>query len=85
MSEGRKDARVGITSIASWYVFAQRVQAGRIPFDYVEPSWPMLNPMLGTDAFVQSKQLWGDLPLQYPEFADALRAAIKKMEQTWPV
>jgi len=29
----------GITSIASWYVFSQHVAAGKIDFDYIEPSW----------------------------------------------
>ncbi|KJZ20529.1 mannitol dehydrogenase family protein [Loktanella sp. S4079] len=75
----------GIRSIASWYVFAQHVAAGRIPFDYLEPSWEGLKAMLGTDEFVTSQQLWGDLPTAYPAFADTLRAAIKDMEQSWPV
>ncbi len=77
--------RHGIRSIASWYVFAQHVRAGKIAFDYAEPSWPMLEAMLQPDAFIHSKQLWGDLPAHYPEFADALRAAIKEMEQSWPI
>lgn len=75
----------GITSIASWHCFAQHVAAGKIPFDYLEPSWAQLSQLLGTDAFVTSPQLWGDLPTTYPAFADALRAAIKQMELTWPV
>lgn len=75
----------GIRSIASWYVFAQHVQAGKIAFDYVEPSWQNLQAMLGSDDFIYSKQLWGELPTQYPKFADALRTAIKNMEQSWPV
>ena len=77
--------KAGITSIASWYVFAQHVQAGRIPFDYVEPSWAQLSALLGTDDFITSQQLWGDIPAKHPEFADALRAAITQMEQTWPI
>jgi D-arabinitol 4-dehydrogenase len=77
--------RHGITSIASWHTFARHVAAGKIPFEYLEPSWPQLNARLGTDAFVTSQQLWGDLPTQYPEFADALRGAIKEMEETWPI
>ena len=75
----------GILSIASWYVFALHVQAGKIAFEYIEPSWQSLQIMLGSDDFIYSKQLWGDLPTQYPEFADALRTAIKSMEQSWPV
>lgn len=78
----------GIRSIASWYVFAQHVAAGRIPFDYLEPSWDQLKPMLtpeGREDFVTSRQLWGDLPETYPDFADALRAGLKEMETKWPV
>ena len=75
----------GIASIASWYVFSRHVQAGRIPFDYAEPNWTALEALLGTDAFVTSEQLWGDIPAEYPDFADALRAAIAQMEQSWPI
>lgn len=75
----------GIASIASWYVFAKHVQAGRISFEYNEPSWPILNALLGSDDFIHSKQLWGDIPTKYPKFNDALRNAIKQMEQTWPL
>lgn len=75
----------GITSIASWYVFSQHVAAGKIDFDYIEPSWDALTALLGTDDFIHSKPLWGDLPAQHPAFADALRAAITQMEQTWPI
>lgn len=76
---------VGITSIASWHSFGLHVAAGKIPFDYLEPSWAQLSQLLGTDAFVTSPQLWGDLPTTYPAFATALRDAINKMELTWPV
>ena len=74
-----------IRSIASWYVFALHVQAGKIPFKYVEPSWNDLTAMLGTDAFITSRQLWGDLPETYPEFAETLRLEISELEQKWPV
>jgi len=74
-----------IRSIASWYVFAQHVAAGNIPFKYVEPSWDDLSAMLGTDAFITSAQLWGDLPHTYPAFAETLRAEISELETKWPV
>lgn len=74
-----------IRSIASWYVFARHVAAGKIPFDYVEPSWDDLTAMLGQDTFITSARLWGDLPHTYPAFADAMRAAISEMEALWPV
>lgn len=74
-----------IRSIASWYVFATHVDAGKVDFDYVEPSWKDLKALLGTDAFVTNQQLWGDLPSTYPEFADCLRHEIKEMETKWPI
>ncbi|MFK7752501.1 MAG: mannitol dehydrogenase family protein [Sedimentitalea sp.] len=74
-----------IRSIASWYVFARHVAAGKIPFKYVEPSWNDLSAMLGSDAFVTSRQLWGDLPETHPEFAKTLRREITEMESKWPV
>ena len=75
----------GITSIASWHCFAQHVAAGHVPFEYNEPSWAELAVLIGTDDFVTSKQLWGDLPTTYPAFADAVRDEIKRMELKWPV
>ena len=74
-----------IRSIASWHQFARHVQAGKIPFDYVEPSWDDLNEMIGTEAFVTSRRLWGDLPQTYPDFAETLRHEITEMELKWPV
>ena len=74
-----------IKSIASWYVFANHAAAGKIPFKYVEPSWDDLQAMLGNDSFVTSRQLWGDLPETYPEFAANLRQQITELEAKWPV
>lgn len=74
-----------IRSIASWYVFAKHADAGQTQFKYLEPNWTELQAMLGTDAFVTSPQLWGDLPKNHPEFADTLRQEIKEMESKWPV
>lgn len=74
-----------IRSIASWYVFACHVAAGKIPFDYIEPSWIDLQALLLSDAFVTSNQLWGDLPQTYPKFAEILRLEISELEQKWPV
>ncbi|MCO4848610.1 MAG: mannitol dehydrogenase family protein [Yoonia sp.] len=74
-----------IRSIASWYVFARHVAAGKIPFKYVEPSWADLEAMFGNDSFVTSRQLWGDLPEIYPEFAATLRREITELEAKWPV
>lgn len=74
-----------IRSIASWYVFARHVDAGNIPFNYVEPAWDDLKALLGTDAFVTNRQLWGDLPSTYPEFAETMKREIVEMESKWPV
>lgn len=74
-----------IRSIASWHTFARHVDAGNITFDYVEPNWDELKALLGTDAFITNRQLWGDLPASYPEFADTLRQEIKHMESKWLV
>ncbi|MEO0402841.1 MAG: mannitol dehydrogenase family protein [Pseudomonadota bacterium] len=74
-----------IHSIAGWYVFARHVAAGKIPFIYVEPSWDDLTAMLGNDSFITSRQLWGDLPETYPEFAATLRRKIAELEAKWPV
>lgn len=74
-----------IRSIASWYVFALHVDAGKIPFKYIEPGWNDLKAMLGTAAFITDRQLWGDLPATYPEFAETLQREIVEMESKWPV
>lgn len=74
-----------IRGIASWHQFACHVAAGKIAFKYVEPSWSLLKQMLSTEAFITSRQLWGDLTETYPEFADTLRQEITEMEAKWPV
>ena len=74
-----------IRSIASWHVFAVHVDKGNIGFDYVEPSWKELSALLGTDAFLTNRQLWGDLPELYPEFPKTLQQEIVDMESKWPV
>jgi mannitol-1-phosphate/altronate dehydrogenase len=74
-----------IKSIASWHQFAQHVNAGKIDFEYIEPSWNELRAMLGKDDFLTSRQLWGDLPETYPAFVENLRRELSEMEQKWPV
>lgn len=80
--------QAGYVSIASWYVFAKHVAAGRMDISYLEPSWDVLRGMLGPtalDEFCTSELLWADLPTRFPDFPRALRAAIEEMEKTWPV
>ncbi len=74
-----------IRSIASWYVFALHVDKGNIGFEYVEPGWSELQAMLRTEEFLTNKQLWGELPTLYPEFAETLQREIVDMESKWPV
>ena len=74
-----------IQSIASWYVFARHVQAGKIPFEYIEPGWQELASMLGNDSFLTSTQLWGTIPQDYPKFIEMLQCAITEWEEKWPV
>ena len=77
--------KYAIDSIASWYVFARHVQAGKIAFDYIEPSWRELDAMLGNETFLTSEQLWGMIPQDYPEFIEMLQCAITEWEEKWPV
>ena len=74
-----------IRSIASWHQFARHYAAGHIPFDYNEPDWATLKPMLGTEAFITSQKLWGSIPDTYPIFSEILRKEIAEMELKWPV
>jgi mannitol-1-phosphate/altronate dehydrogenase len=74
-----------IRSIASWYDFARHVAAGKIPFEYVEPSWDDLLILLGSEAFLTNRQLWGELPETYPEFVGILRREIAELELKCPV
>lgn len=77
--------RHAILSIASWYIFACHVKAGRIPFDYIEPSWDALDAMLGNETFFTSEQLWGSIPQDYPEFVTMLKQSIAELGEKWPV
>lgn len=73
----------GFDCVASWYVYARRFAAGTMPIHYHEPYWHKLEPLLAPGAeekFARSKQLWGDLPEEYPEFIDNLILAIKRMD-----
>jgi D-arabinitol 4-dehydrogenase len=78
----------GLQGIASWYVFMCKVKAGQIDFDYVEPKWALLEPLIdgpNVTAFIESSDLWGNLPHQFPEFKKHLIQAIKLMLERFPV
>ena len=77
----------GLTSVASWYVFARRIASGALALDYAEPNWASLAPLLADGAqndFATSRMLWADLPTRYPEFSQSLLTHIEEMESTWP-
>ncbi len=74
---------LAITSVASWYVFLRRLEAGRLRFDYVDPKLPMIRPLLGKgreEEFARLAGLWGDTARQHPEFVRELCARIAELE-----
>lgn len=76
-----------IDSIASWYVYARRFKSGAATVPYHEPFWDQLSVMLdiGNEfEFATSEQLWGELPISFPQFTKDLLSAIKKLEKLWP-
>lgn len=78
----------GLRGVASWYVFARHIAAGKLNLNYVEPGWKLLEPMLSEERrteFATSELLWADLPVRFPEFSPALIAEIMEMEKSWPV
>ena len=72
-----------ITSVASWYVFLRRLEAGRLRFDYVDPKLPMVRPLLGKgreEEFARLTGLWGDTARRHPEFVRELCARIAELD-----
>lgn len=77
-----------ITCVASWYVYARRFANGQMPVRYHEPYWAQLKPLLEPgreEVFARTKQLWANLPDDYPQFVSALVSAIHEVELKWPV
>ena len=75
--------RSAITSVASWYVFLRRLEAGRLRFDYVDPKLPMIRPLLGKgreEEFARLTGLWGDTARRYPQFVRELCARISELD-----
>ncbi len=80
--------KYGYDSIASWYIYARRFAAGTMPIPYHEPYWDDLEPLLASsqeENFAKNPKLWDDLAQTYPEFVAGIVAAIKEMEQSWPI
>ena len=75
-----------IEGIASWYVFMCWVDAGRFSFEYMEPKWNEIKPLLSsTSDFVNDVTLWGDIPAMYAEFPILLEQSIEAMKIRIPV
>lgn len=77
-----------IRSIASWYVFANKIYNGDFAFKYVEPYSEELKALLGPknlDLFTTSKTLWDDVPEKYELFSSLLRQEIESLEKRWPL
>jgi D-arabinitol 4-dehydrogenase len=78
----------GLKGIAAWYVFMCKVIAKEIDFQYVEPRWDYLETLVnGKDAskFVACQDLWGQVPVEFPEFKQQLTEAINAMFERFPV
>ena len=76
-----------LKSVASWYVFLRRLEAGRLEFDYVDPKLPMIRPLLagGREAeFAGLKALWGDTASRHPAFVDEICRRISELEAEFP-
>ena len=72
-----------ITSVASWYVFLRRLEAGHLRFDYVDPGLPMIRPLLTPgreEEFARLTGLWGDTARRHPEFVREVCARISELE-----
>ncbi len=78
----------GYKSIASWYVFSRRIALGQLSLTYHEPNWNFLLPLLERgqeENFARAQRLWGELPVNHPEFVKGLVTAIIETEEQWPV
>ena len=79
--------RRALTSVASWYVFLRRLEAGRLAFDYVDPKLPMVRPLLAPgreEEFARLPGLWGDTARRHPEFVREVCARIADLEAEYP-
>ena len=75
--------RLALTSVASWYVFLRRLEAGRVEFDYVDPKLPMIRPLLARgreEEFARLTGLWGDTAHRHPEFVREVCTRIAELE-----
>lgn len=79
--------KTGLQGIASWYVFMRHVEAGKIPFEYIEPMWDWVRPLLQAGKekeFAINSVLWGNLAAEYPSWIKDLTTAIEQMSERFP-
>ena len=77
----------GFNCIASWVVYARRYQSGACRIPYREPFWDKLKPIIvigKENELAFNRELWGDLPQRFSNFAPSLVGAIKEMDKKWP-
>ena len=76
-----------IACVASWYVYGRRFANGQMHVRYHEPYWGEFEPLLAKgqeETFARTKQLWAELPDNYPQFVSKLVSSIHEMESKWP-
>lgn len=76
----------GFDCVASWVVYARKIQAGTMPIPYHDPFWDAVSDRLAPGRegdLATDPQLWGDLPQTHAGFVPGLIAAIQQMDTTW--
>ena len=75
-----------IRSIAAWFHYACLVKEGMRNYDYREPNWERLEPLLNREdprAFLANQNLFGTVDEQHPEFAAEFKRQMTFVEQKW--
>ena len=76
-----------IRSIAAWFHYACLTKEGARDYDYREPNWDRLVPLLTREdprAFLANQNLFGTVDAQHPEFAAEFKRQLTYVEQSWP-
>jgi len=75
-----------IDSIASWYVFMKKIDMKKLNFNYHEPSWDWIKKFLSENKvndFVNSSELWGDVPQKCFNFRKILNKRISELSKIY--
>ena len=75
-----------IDSIASWYIFMQKINLKKITFNYYETNWDWIKYYLSVNKikeFTKSKDLWGDVPENFPNFSKILNERISSISKEY--